>query len=119
MIHILSQKATRDQVDEMLEELDPLIKLAVDVRRNILSGGGQMKADWEGVLIQNGNRQEDIWGANWIPSTQTVEFEALINIRPIQQNFAMTIQDPAIQQKVENIVKQLLEGVWPSLINFV
>ncbi len=45
MIHILSQKATRDQVDEMLEELDPLIKLAVDVRRNILSGGGQMKAD--------------------------------------------------------------------------
>ncbi|MDZ7342923.1 MAG: DUF5674 family protein [candidate division KSB1 bacterium] len=111
MIHILSQKATRQQIDEMLEELDPLIKLAVDVRRDILAGGGQMHADCESVLIQNGSRQEDIWGANWIPATQTLECEALINIRPQQQNFSMTIQDAALRQKVETIVKQLLEGV--------
>ncbi len=28
MIHIISQKATKNQIEEMLEELDPLIKLA-------------------------------------------------------------------------------------------
>ncbi len=95
----------------MLEELDPLIKLAVDIRLNILAGGGQMHADCEAVLIERGSRQEDIWGANWIPATQTVEFEALINIRPSRQNLSMTIRDPSIRQKVETIVRQLLEGV--------
>jgi hypothetical protein len=70
-----------------------------------------LHADCESVLIQNGSQQEDIWGANWIPATQTVECEALINIRPLQQNFSMTIQDVAIRQKVETIVKKFLEGV--------
>jgi hypothetical protein len=111
MIHLISQKATRQQIDEMLEELAPVIKLAVDMHRQILAGGGEMHADCESVLIKDGSRQEDIWGANWIPAKQTIEFEALINIRPQRQNFAMTIQDPAIKQRVEAIVRKLLEDV--------
>jgi len=111
LIHIIRKKTTKTQVEEMLVELDPIIKLAVDIQGNILSGGGQMHADCEGVLIQDGSRQEDIWGANWIPSTQIVEFEALINIRPKQQNLSMRIQDSTIKKKVEYIVRQLLEGV--------
>ena len=95
----------------MLEELDPIIKLAVDIRCNILAGGGQMHADCEAALIEDGSHQEDIWGANWIPATQTIEYEALINIRPNQKNYSMTIQDPGIKQQVENTVRQLLEGV--------
>jgi hypothetical protein len=111
LIHIMRTKATRQQIDEMLEELDPIIKLAVDVRCNILAGGGQMHADCEAALIEDGSYQEDIWGANWIPATQTIEYEALINIRPNQKNYSMTIQDPGIKQQVENTVRQLLEGV--------
>lgn len=111
MIHIIHTKATREQIDQMLEELNPIIKLAVDTRRQVLAGGGQMHADCESELVDDGGRQEDIWGANWVPSTQTVEFEALINIRPNQQNFSMTIEDTAIKQQVENITRQLLGGV--------
>jgi hypothetical protein len=111
LIHIMRTKATRQQIDEMLEELDPIIKLAVDIRCNILAGGGQMHADCEAALIEDGSHQEDIWGANWIPATQTIEYEALINIRPNQKNYSMTIQDPGIKQQVENTVRQLLEGV--------
>ena len=95
----------------MLEELDPIIKLAVDIGRGILAGGGQMHADCEAVLMENGSHQEDIWGANWIPVTQIIEFEALINIRPKQQNMTMAIQDAVIKSKVENISRKLLEGV--------
>lgn len=111
MIHIIRQKATQQQVDEMLEELDPLIKLAVDIRRGILAGGGEMHADCESVLIKDRGRQENIWGANWIPAKQTIEFQALINIRPHQQNISMEIQDPTIKQQVETIVRKLLEVV--------
>ncbi len=109
MIHIIQTTASKEQIEEMLEELDPIIKLAVDISRKVLAGGGQMHADCEAILIEDGSIQEHIWGANWIPDTQTVEFEALINIRPNQQNLSMTIQDPEIEQQVENITKQLLE----------
>ena len=95
----------------MLEELDPIIKLAVDIGRGILAGGGQMHADCEAVLMENGSHQEDLWDANWIPVTQIIEFEALINIRPKQQNMTMAIQDAVIKSKVENISRKLLEGV--------
>lgn len=111
MIHIIRDKVTQEQVEEMLEELDPIIKLAVDIRRKILVGGGYMHADCEAVLLEDGSQQEHIWGANWIPATQTLEYEALINIRPKQNNLSMTIQDPAIRQQVKNITRKLLEIV--------
>ena len=95
----------------MLEELEPIIKLAVDIHRKLLAGGGQMHADCEAVLIEDGSSQEYIWGANWIPATQSVEFEALINIRPNQQNYSMIIQDTAIKQQVEDITRQLLGDI--------
>ena len=109
MIHIIRQKATQQQIAEMLQEYSAIIKLAVDIQRNILAGGGRMHADCESKLLANGSREEDIWGANWIPATQTVEFEALINIRPKQKNISMMIQDPTIKQQIETITRQLLE----------
>ena len=69
-----------------------------------------MHADCEGELMQEGSNQEDIWGANWIPGTQSIEFEALINIRPKQKNRSMTIQDSVIKHQVENMIRQLLEN---------
>jgi hypothetical protein len=111
LIHIVRQKATKQQIEEMMEELDPLIKLAVDIERQILAGGGEMRADCESILLEDGSRQKDIWVANWIPATQSIGFEALINIRPKQQNRSMTIQDPTIRQYVETITRKLLEGI--------
>jgi hypothetical protein len=71
------------------------VKLAVDVRRGILAGGGTLHADCETVLLDDGGKQEDIWGADWYPSTQDVTYEALINLRPGQGNFSMEIGDDA------------------------
>jgi len=93
----------------MLQTLETYIKLAVDNERGILAGGGALHADGEAVLIDDGSRQEDIWGADWIPDTQEVRFEALINIRPRQNNRSMTILDPSIRQKVERIARFILE----------
>ena len=82
MIHRIRSRATRQQMDEMLEPLRVYVKVAVDIRQGILAGGGVLHADCEAVLLDEGSRQEDIWGADWIPSTQQVRYEALINIRP-------------------------------------
>jgi hypothetical protein len=111
VIHLLRSRATPNQLNEMLEALGVYIKLAVDVQRGLLAGGGVLHADCEAVLLDDDSRQEDIWGADWIPSTQQVRYEALLNIRPRQNNPAMEILDPSIRDRVAEIVRSLLEGI--------
>jgi hypothetical protein len=95
---------------EMLEMLETYVKLAVDIDREILAGGGAMHADCEAVLLEDGSQQEFIWGADWNPSAQQVTFESLINIRPSQNNRSMEILDPEIQTKVAEVTRRLLGG---------
>ena len=110
MIIIIRQPATRDQIAQMSEAFgESLIKLAVDVERQILAGGGELHADCEAALLEDGSQQHNVWGADWYPPEQKVGFESLINIRPRQQNFALEIQDPTLRSKIEAIVRQLLE----------
>ncbi|MFH1632900.1 MAG: DUF5674 family protein [Chloroflexota bacterium] len=105
-IYVLTSSPTQEQVDEMLSTLLVFIKLAVDTRRGVVAGGGELHADCESELLKLGSRQEDIWGADWYPSKQLVTFEALINIRP-RQNPSMIIQDAEIREQVKEIVERI------------
>lgn len=105
MIHIVADRTTPQQVKEMLEELKTYIKLAVDVRRRVLAGGGALHADCQTVLLEDGGEQVDVWGADWIPASREVRFESLINIRP-KQNRSMTITDPKLRETMTSIVQE-------------
>ena len=111
MIHLIRIKATPQQIEEMLSTLETYVKLAVDIKRGILAGGGILHADCESELLEDGSKQEDVWGADWVPESQEVHFEALINLRPRQNNPSMEIRDQSIRLKVESIVKDLLGAV--------
>jgi len=111
MIHVIRERATKQQLQEMMEILETYIKLAVDIERGILAGGGAMHADCEAVLLEDGSQQEFIWGADWNPSTQEVTFESLINIRPRQNNRSLELQDSNLRAKVEQITGNLLGGI--------
>ena len=104
MLCLLKQPATTQHLKEMLEVHETYIKVAVDIERKILVGGGEFHADCESMLVEDGSRKQDVWGADWIPSEQTVRYGALINIRP-KINPNMDIQDPAIRQRVETIMR--------------
>lgn len=111
MIHIIREPVTPEQITEMSQVFGGLfVKLAVDVQRDILAGGGELHADCEQVLLEDGSQQEDIWGADWYPNTGEVGLEALINIRPRQQNYGMEIQDPDLRARVATIARRLMEG---------
>jgi hypothetical protein len=88
MIHIIRSHATKQQIAEMLEVLSGYIKLAVDVERGILAGGGAMHADCESALPDDGSTQENIWGADWNSAEQEVSYESLINSAAAGQSFA-------------------------------
>jgi len=111
MIHVVRSRATPEQMRQMLEALGIYIKLAVDVERRILAGGGELHADCELILLRDGSEQAHVWGADWYPLNQTVGYESIINIRPGANNRSMEIQDPILREQVNQIVQSLLGNV--------
>ena len=111
MIHVIRSRATPEQMRQMLEALGVYIKLAVDVERRILAGGGELHADCERILLRDGSKQANVWGADWYPINQTVGYESIINIRPSANNRSMEIQDSALRKQVGQIVHSLLGNV--------
>ena len=109
MIHVIKAQASKEQMTDMLPTLQTYIKLAVDVHRRVIAGGGALHADCEAALLEDGSQQADVWGADWIPAEQAVRFGALINLRP-RVNPTMEIQDPEIRRRVEAIARKLLRG---------
>jgi hypothetical protein len=111
MILLLHQKAAHHQVQDMLEQYEEMIEIVVDIRRRVLSGGGEMNADCESVLLDDGSGQDDLWGVNWYPGEQRIEFESLINIRPRLGNRGILIQVENLRKQVEAITVEILGGV--------
>ena len=94
----------------MLLELGFYIKLAVDINRRVIAAGGEMHFDCEQALLADGSKQEDIWGAGFMPTEQKITYDSLINIRP-RQNRSMEILDPEIKSKVAEIIKEFLGDI--------
>jgi hypothetical protein len=83
----------------------------VDVERGRIAIGGEMQADAEQVLLEDGSRQENLWGANYYPgrgSEGCIEFTALINIRPAAGNRGMEVQDPGLRERIRALTQALI-----------
>ena len=111
MIYVLHSKVTPEQVADMLQEYESMIKFVVDIRRRILAGGGEMHSDCEAVLLDDGSEQDDLWGANWYPAEQEIVFESLINIRPRLGNRGTLIQSEEIRQQISAVALEILGTV--------
>jgi Protein of unknown function (DUF5674) len=110
LIVIIRERATLEQVEQMLESLRVYIKVVVDIERGILVGGAEKHAWCEALLLEDGSSQRDLWGANWTPFNQSIDYESIINIRPSLNNRSMIIQDPAIKERVKQITEELIGG---------
>ncbi len=92
----------------MAEDLKGYVKVVVDVRRKILSAGGEKHVDGEQLLLKDGSRQQDLWGAGLDLETNEMDFDSMINLRSIQ-NTSREILDPNVRQQVESITRFLLQ----------
>lgn len=89
-----------------------LVKGVVDVERKIMALDGELHADEEALLLENGSRQENIWGINIYPELEgpeRIEFDSVINIRPSQGNISRSVDDQAIRERIVQIVAGLVK----------
>jgi hypothetical protein len=90
---------------------EDMVKYVVDVERGVVGLGGDMHADAEQLLLEDGSRQADLWGANYYPGRGRdgcIEYTSLINIRPAAGNRSMEIQDPSVRDRVRALTWSLV-----------
>lgn len=90
-----------------------MIKAVVDIENEIIAVDAELHADLEAFLLEEGSKQEDLWGVNLYLEKEKedwIEYTALINIRPSLNNRWMEIEDPKVRKRIEDIVKKLTEG---------
>ena len=90
---------------------EDMVKYVVDVRRSIVALGGELHADAEQVLLEDGSQQRDLWGANYYPGAGPdgcIEYTALINIRPSQENRSMEITSAEVREQVRRLTFELI-----------
>lgn len=109
MLSIIRSKADSQTLEKIAEDLKGYIKVVVDVRRNILAAGGEKHVDGERLLLEDGSRQEDLWGAGLDLETYEMDFDSLINLRPMK-NRSREILDEEIRKKVAAVIESLLKG---------
>ena len=87
-----------------------MVKGVVDIAQGLVAADAELHADLEKLLLENGSRQEDLWGVNFWKDADTVEdfieFDSMINIRPRQGNRSRYVEDEGNRQKIIEVVKK-------------
>ena len=111
-IQIVSASIVLAELQRMAEQqFGDFVKTVVDVGRGVMAIGGELHADEEAVLLDDGARQVDLWGINLYPggpAADLIEFDSMINVRPSQGNRSRNVDDAAVQRQIREIVERLV-----------
>lgn len=109
---IVREPVSRSFLDEVARErFGDMVKVVVDCARGIMAIGGELHADGEQALLDDGSRQEDLWGINLYPGTggdDWLEYDSMINVRPAQGNRSRSVEDAATCARIRAIVDRLV-----------
>jgi len=112
-LKIIKEKIAKEELKNILEEgFGALVKVDVDIKKEILAIGGEFHAEGQELLVEEaGANGQDVWGINFYPFNEPekrIEYESLINIKPALGARNMLIQDKGIRQTVKAIINKLL-----------
>lgn len=109
-IKTIRNTVSRTKLKKIAEnQFGDFVKAVVDVEKEILAIGGELHADGETLLIEQGSQSKNLWGINLYPKRaddELVEFDSMINIKPAVGNRSRGVEDIAVREKILMIVNQ-------------
>jgi len=107
-------KISVDELIAMSKNMsEPLVKGVIDTERRMLVVDAGLHSDEELFLLDQGSKQETLWGINLWPASfgtdEFVEFDSMINIRPAQNNRSRGVENPNIQRLICEIVAEKVD----------
>ena len=105
----ISVKELQDMAKRMYGDL---VKAVIDIEQKKLVVDAEMHSDEEQYLLENGSKQNDLWGINLLlakfGTDEFVEFDSMINIRPRQNNVSRGVDSPKVRERIRQIVEEII-----------
>ncbi len=105
---IIDQEISIADLDKMAAPgFGDMVKGVVDIDRRLLALDAQLHSDLEGLLLENGSKQGDLWGINLYPKASGedfIEFDSMINVRPSAGNKSRGVDDEVTRRKITEVV---------------
>ena len=112
LIQLINEPIERADLARMLGQPFPeMIKFVVDLERRRVALGGELHADAEAMLLEQGAGQEALWGGNYYPGLgegECIEFTSMINVRPSAGNRSILVQSPELRTKIRDLIFALV-----------
>ncbi len=112
-IKVYKTKIPKSELEALAQEsYVDMVKGVVDIRKKIIALGGELHADCEEILLEQGSKQVDLWGFNIYPEKnrdERLEYTSFINIRPKQGNFQIELKDEKLRQQVKAVIDELID----------
>ena len=109
IIKDISVKELQELADNLFGDM---IKAVIDVRQGIVVVDAELHADEEEYLLEQGSKQEDLWGFNLYPedfgTDDFIEYDSIINIRPRQNNRSRSVDNTEVREAIKSIIGEIV-----------
>lgn len=107
-VEVITNSIAIDELERMAAGMfGNMVKAVVDVDRELLAVDGELHADLEALLIDDGSSQRNLWGINLYPEMagdDFVEFDSMINMRPSQGNTSRGVENERMRARILEVV---------------
>lgn len=107
-IVLVKNKLLAKDFQKARKDYQSYVKITVDLEKKIVTLGGEYHADAEKLLLEQGSKQENIWGGGLNLETGNFETNAIINLRA-GRNDSPEILDPLVRKNFLALAKKILK----------
>lgn len=110
MINLFKLKQIED--DTYFSDMN-MVKAVVDIDRGLLAVNAELHSDLEQMLLENGSKQQSLYGINIYYDNGEIEFDSLINPPRNREagypRVGRDVADPATREKIVEVVNKWIE----------
>ncbi len=112
-MRIITHQVILDEIKHMAAAMfGDMVKAVVDIDRGLLAMDGELHSDLEALLLEDGSKQQSLWGINLypeLPGDDFVEFDSMINVRPSQGNRSRGVESAETRKRIMAVVSRRIE----------
>ena len=112
---IIKDKIKIAELKEMQKNmLGNLVKAVVDIEKEIMAVDAPLHADlMEFLITEESSEPKNLWGINFYPEIEGenfIEFDSMINLKPLLGNKSRDVENGEIKGKIKEIISKLVKS---------
>jgi hypothetical protein len=112
MIITKTEPYTKDEIKKLKEQFGVYIKTVIDIEKKVCSAGCDRHFESENALLNQGSRQEDLWGGGIDSVTKQIDFNSFINIRPQDGNTSNELLDEKRRKYFDDLTRFFFQTLY-------